>query len=87
MQFKQFDEGTHLSLDHSEFEDMAAALATASTRLRAAAVELPKIQQRKQLSEQADRFDQMLGEMLSVAKGDLADLACSAHDRSLPQKD
>ena len=61
---------------------MAAALSTASARLRGAAAELPKIEQRKQLSDQADRFDQMLGEMLNVAREDLAGLACSVRQAS-----
>jgi|5B_taG_2_1085324.scaffolds.fasta_scaffold91123_2 hypothetical protein len=93
MQFIQFDEVTHLCVDHLEFEDIASALSTATNRLRGAAEDLPRIEQREQLFEQADRFEQMLKEMLDAARSDLAGLACSDalqlssdHDH-LPQKD
>ena len=95
MQFKQFDEGTHVSLDHLEFEDIAAALPLAAARLRKHAGEVPRIEQRRELCEQADRFDWMLTEMHLAAGEDLGDLVSSqrfrfsrrsSDDNQLPQE-
>ena len=83
MQFKQFDEGTHVSLDHLEFEDIAAALPLAAARLRKHAGEVPRIEQRRELCEQADRFDWMLTEMHLAAGEDLNDLVSSQRFRFL----
>ena len=96
MQFKEVNEGTHVIFNGMEFEDMASALYTAASRIRNAAGEVPRMEQRRELCEQADRFDWMLTEMHLFAGEELDDLAssqrfqflrCSSNDDQLPQED
>ena len=96
MQFKEAPEGTHVIFNGLEFEDMAAALYTAASRIRKAAGEIPRIEQRRELCAQADRFDWMLAEMHLFAGEELDDLASSqcfrflrstSDGNQLPQKD
>lgn len=77
MQIEQTDMGANVALNGLEFEDIAAALPLAAARLRSNAGEVPRMEQRRQLCEQADRFDWMRTEMQMAAGEDLGGLASS----------
>jgi hypothetical protein len=96
MQIEQSDMGANVALNAIELEDIAAALPLAAARLRSNAGEVPRMEQRRQLCEQADRFDWMRTEMQMAVGEDLGDLASSqrfdflrrvSNDNQLPEEE
>ena len=96
MQLKEVNEGTHVIFNGMEFEDMVAALYTAASEIRNAAGKVPRMEQRRELCAQADRFDWMLTQMHMFAGEELDDLAssrcfqflrCRSNDNELPQEE
>ena len=96
MQFQQFGEGTYVTLNGLEFEDIAAALPVAANQLRSAAQAVEDLEQRGLLTERAERFDLMVAEMHFSDPKNLSGLAsslrfpflrCTSDDDQLPEEE